>query len=94
MISKPLSNLRREALFNLALLAAVPHTPSWGFSTALVMIICNVLAIAFAKYTVKYPNVGPKLIDDFSVPALVGAACFGHVLGAGAILGLGNLGVL
>jgi photosystem I subunit 10 len=58
------------------------------------MLVANALAIAFAKYTVKYPNVGPKLIDDFSVPALIGAACFGHVLGAGAILGLSNLGVL
>lgn len=94
MISKPLSNLRREALFNLALLAAVPHTPSWGLSTALVMVVCNVLAIAIARYAIKYPNVGPKLIGDLSVPALLAAASFGHILGAGAILGLGNLGVL
>lgn len=81
-------------MFNLALLAAVPHTPSWSLSTALVMLICNALAIAIARYGIKYPNVGPKLIGDFSVPALLAATSFGHLLGTGAILGLGNLGVL
>lgn len=81
-------------MLNLALLATVPHTPSWSLSTGLVMLIANALAIAIAKYTVKYPNVGPKLIGDFSVPALIGATSFGHLLGTGAILGLSNLGVL
>lgn len=63
------------------------------------MLVCNVLAILFAKLTVKNPNVGPSIpalsdITGLSLPALFGAACFGHILGAGVILGLTNTGTL
>jgi photosystem I subunit 10 len=63
------------------------------------MVICNILAIAFAKFTVKYPSVGPalpssNLFGGFGLGGLLGSTAFGHVLGAGVILGLSNLGVL
>lgn len=63
------------------------------------MIACNVVAILLAKLTVKHPNVGPSLpglsdISGLSLPAFIGAACFGHILGAGVILGLTNTGTL
>jgi len=63
------------------------------------MIAANILAIAFGKLTIKYPNVGPatpspSLFGGFGWPAVLGTASFGHLLGAGAILGLANLGVL
>lgn len=63
------------------------------------MILANIVAIAFAKYTIKHPNVGPELpspemFGGFGLPAVIGTTCFGHILGAGAILGLTNLGVL
>jgi photosystem I subunit 10 len=81
-------------LFYPDLLAVVPRTPEWSLTTALIMVIANVIAIAIARFSIKYPNVGPKLIGDFSVPAFIAAACFGHLLGTGAILGLANLGVI
>jgi len=82
-----------------SLLAAVPPTHEWSPSVAIVMIIANVLAIALGKLTIKYPNVGPELpspnlFGGFSLPALLATTSFGHILGAGAILGLTNLGVL
>lgn len=82
-----------------ALLAAVSGTHSWNPSTAIVMVICNILAIALAKFAIKYPNVGPEmpasgLFGGLSVAAVLAAASFGHILGAGAILGLYNIGVL
>lgn len=82
-----------------SLLAAVPYTPEWSPSVAIVMIVCNILAIALGKLTIKYPNVGPELpssnlFGGFGLPALLATTSFGHILGAGAILGLTNLGVL
>ncbi len=81
------------------LLAAVPNTPAWSPTTAIVMIICNILAIAIGKATIQQPNVGPQLpspelFGGLSLGALLGTTAFGHLLGAGAILGLSNLGVI
>ncbi|MGB3137770.1 MAG: photosystem I reaction center subunit PsaK [Nodosilinea sp.] len=83
----------------LPLLAAVPHTPTWGPKVAIVMIICNILAIALGKLTIKYPSAppampSPSLFGGFGLPAVLGTASLGHLIGAGAILGLANLGVL
>lgn len=83
----------------LPILAAVPATLSWSPKVATVMIVCNILAIAFGKFTIKYPNAGPampspNLFGGFGLPAVLGTASLGHLLGAGVILGLANLGAL
>jgi photosystem I subunit 10 len=81
------------------LLATVPNTPTWSPKVAAVMIICNILAIAIGKFTIKYPSADPQmpspsLFGGLGLPAVIGTTSFGHLLGAGAILGLANLGVL
>ncbi len=92
--------LRKRKLAYFSLLAvAAPSTLEWSPKVAIVMIVCNILAIAIGKFTIKYPNEGPampspNLFGGFGLPAVIGTTCFGHVLGAGAILGLANLGVL
>ena len=43
------------------LLAIAPATVSWSPKVALVMILCNVVAIAVGKATIKHPNEGAKL---------------------------------
>jgi photosystem I subunit 10 len=63
------------------------------------MIICNIIAIAFGKYTIKHPSEGPGLpspefFGGMGLPALLGTTSLGHVLGAGAILGLASVGAL
>jgi photosystem I subunit 10 len=83
----------------LPLLAAVPTTLSWSPKVAAVMIISNILAIAFGKFTIKYPSAppampSPALFGGFGLPAVLATASFGHILGAGVILGLANLGAL
>ena len=40
------------------LLAIAPATVSWSPKVALVMILCNVVAIAVGKATIKHPNEG------------------------------------
>lgn len=81
------------------LAAVVPNTLEWSPTVGLIMIICNVLAIAFGKYTIKYPSAGPampsaNMFGGFGFPAVVGTTCFGHILGAGVILGLAYVGAI
>lgn len=81
------------------LLAVTPSTAAWSPTIGAVMIICNIIAIAFAKFTVKYPSVGamppsPNFFGGFSLGTVIGATSFGHILGAGVILGLSGMGVL
>lgn len=86
-------------MFMSTLLAVASRASDWSPSIALIMVACNVLAILFAKFTVKNPKVGPAFpalsdITGLSLAALIGAICFGHILGAGVILGLTNMGTL
>lgn len=81
------------------LLAIAPATVSWSPKVALVMIVCNVIAIAIGKATIKQPNVGAQLpnaamFGGLSHAALLGTTSFGHILGIGAIQGLAARGVL
>ena len=82
-----------------SLLAAVPVTTQWDIRVGLTMIICNIVAIAIGKFTMKNISAGPQLPSDslfggMGLPALLATTSFGHVLGAGVILGLANSGAL
>ena len=86
-------------MLNMPLLAVAERAVDWSPSVGLVMIVCNILAIAIGKLTISKQNVGPGLpasnfFGGMGLGALLGTTAFGHVLGAGAILGLTNLGVL
>jgi photosystem I subunit 10 len=81
----------------------VPHTPEWSPLVGIVMILCNVAAIAIGKYSMSNPSAGPALPNSSSYsaffggmgwPGLLATTSFGHILGFGAILGLANIGVL
>lgn len=79
--------------------AYVPTTVAWNFKVAIVMIVCNIIAIAFGKFTIQNPGSGPSLpspefFGGMGLPALLGTTSLGHVLGAGVILGLANAGAL
>ncbi|HAZ43612.1 MAG TPA: photosystem I reaction center subunit PsaK [Cyanobacteria bacterium UBA11369] len=85
----------------LAVQATVPTTPEWTPTVGLVMILCNLLAIAIGRYAIQNPGVGPDLPADkpalfrkFGIPELLATMSFGHILGAGVILGLSNAGAL
>ena len=86
---------------NLTLLAAayVPTTVEWSPKVAIVMIVCNVIAIAIGKYTMQNTSAGPALpssqyFGGMGLPALLGTTSLGHVIGAGVILGLATVGAL
>ena len=91
------------ALFILyhSVLAAIPHTEPWGLSTALVMIVCNLVAVVIGRFAIANPGTGPDLpvgkpdlFRNFNLPELLATMSFGHILGAGAILGLTNAGAI
>jgi photosystem I subunit 10 len=79
--------------------AVTPTTVSWSPKVAVIMIICNIIAIAFGKYTIQKQNIGPALpspemFGGMGLGALLGTTSFGHILGAGVILGLAYIGAL
>ena len=83
------------------LAAAEPRSVQWSPSVAIVMIACNLFAIAIGYYAIQKRGVGPKLpmelpamFTGFGLPELLATASFGHILGAGMILGLTNAGIL
>ncbi|MDI9406026.1 MAG: photosystem I reaction center subunit PsaK, partial [Chitinophagaceae bacterium] len=81
------------------LLAVAPASITWSPKVALVMVICNVVAIAIGKATIKQPNVGLQLpsaamFGGLSHGAMLGTLSLGHILGMGTILGLASRGVV
>ncbi|MBF2098614.1 MAG: photosystem I reaction center subunit PsaK [Gloeomargaritaceae cyanobacterium C42_A2020_066] len=83
----------------LFLATILPPTFTWSPTVAIIMVICNIVAIAFGKLTMSQPSAGPSLpaanmFGGMGLPALLGTTSFGHLLGCGVILGLANLGVL
>ena len=82
-------------------LAAVARTTEWSPGVGLIMITCNLFAIALGYYAIQKRGVGPGLpvtmpamFTGFGLPELLATMSFGHVLGAGMILGLSNAGLL
>ena len=80
----------------LAAVGTVPHTPNWGLGVAITMVTCNLIAFALGKQFIQIPDAEPAsgTFLGLGLPALLGVTSLGHLLGAGAILGLANLGVL
>ena len=80
-------------------LALTPAVVTWTPKVGLVMILCNVIAIAIGKATIKYPNEGLALPNNsffggFGHCALLATTSLGHIIGIGAIQGLAASGVL
>ena len=85
----------------LAAQATVPSTPAWTPTIGLVMILCNLFAFAIGRFAIQKKGTGPDLpvskpsiLSNFGIPELLATASFGHILGAGVILGLSNAGAL
>ena len=80
-------------------LALTPAAVSWTPKVGLVMVLCNVIAIAIGKATIQKPNEGLALPNNsffggFGHGAMLATTSLGHILGMGAIQGLAAQGVL
>jgi photosystem I subunit 10 len=86
-------------MFSSLLATAIPHTPEWSPMVAIVMIACNVAAIAIGKVAIAQPSAGPTLpnpamFGGMGLPALLATTSFGHILGFGTLRLLESYGVL
>lgn len=80
-----------------SILLAVPTTPSWSPTVAIIMSLCTLIAVVLAPKMIAYPEVGPKfpgLPLPLSLPAFVAATCLGQAIGVGVVLGLTYIGRL
>jgi photosystem I subunit X len=92
-------------LLNNLIIAAIPHTEPWGFNTAFVMIVCNLVAVAILllngylnrRDPISNPtarNGKSALTQQFTLPELLATFSFGHLVGVGMVLGLTNIGTI
>jgi photosystem I subunit 10 len=79
------------------LFAAATAPLEWSPAIGILMIVANIIAITFGKFSIKYPSSEPalpssNLFGGFGLPGLLATTAFGHILGVGIILGLHYLG--
>lgn len=92
----------KNLLYSVLLAAAPARIPDWSPTIGGIMVLCCLFAIAIGRFAIQRKGVGPKLPielpdpfgGEFGIPELLATASFGHILGAGVILGLTNSGVL
>lgn len=78
-----------------------PITVEWNASVAVIMITANLFAIAIGYFAIQNRGTGPALplplpaiFSGFGLPELLATVSFGHLLGAGFVLGLSQAGLL
>ncbi|WP_107669412.1 photosystem I reaction center subunit PsaK [Cyanothece sp. BG0011] len=76
-------------------------TTPWNLSVAMIMITANLFSFILGYFAIQKTGAGPDLPlpqlaskKKFGLPELLATASFGHILGAGIILGLSNAGLL
>lgn len=84
---------------NLFLLAAAPATGGWTPACGIVMIVCNIVAIALGKATMRSPGTGTslpngKFFGGMGWPAFLATTSLGHIFGIGSIVGLTSIGFI
>lgn len=77
------------------LMTVAPSLQNWTIQVGIIMILCNTFAFFIGRYAIQHKGQGPNLPADlpgilqgFGVPELLATTSFGHILGAGMILGL------
>nr|YP_009294475.1 photosystem I subunit X [Asparagopsis taxiformis]AOM65958.1 photosystem I subunit X [Asparagopsis taxiformis] len=83
--------------FNI-LLASTPHTSVWSIQIAIIMIICNLIAIFIGRYAIQVRGLGPSIpifgLEGLGLPELLATTSLGHMIGAGTIIGLSSIGII
>nr|QUE28949.1 PsaK [Madagascaria erythrocladioides] len=80
------------------LISATPHTSNWSIQTAVILAICNLIAISIGRYAIQVRGIGPSIpvsfLEGFGLPELLATTSLGHVIGAGVIIGLNSIGTI
>lgn len=79
-------------------LSALPAGTSWSTQNSVIMLTCNLIAILVGRYAIQVRGLGPSIplygISDFGLSELLATTSLGHILGAGAILGLKSFNLI
>ena len=83
----------------IAVASSFPLSDGWSPTIAIVMILCNVIAIAIGKSTMPNPSVGkslpmPEMFGGMGWPALLATTSLGHIIGILTIVLLDTYGVV
>ncbi len=85
----------------LAMHTMASHTVAWNPNVSIIMITCCLFSVLMGRFAIKNRGVSPSLgsatpsfLQGFGVAEMLGTMSFGHILGAGMILGMGNAGLL
>lgn len=77
------------------LMTIAASDPNWTIQVGIIMVFCNLFAFFVGRYAIqnkgKGPNIPvelPAVMQGFGLPELLATTSFGHILGAGMILGL------
>lgn len=73
-------------------------TNQWSTEISIIMICSNLLAIIIGRYAIQVRGLGPSIpisgIIGFGLTELIATTSLGHIIGAGIILGLHNIGLI
>ncbi|MGK7895757.1 MAG: photosystem I reaction center subunit PsaK [Xenococcus sp. (in: cyanobacteria)] len=83
----------------IATTSSFPLSDGWTPTIGIVMILCNVIAIAFGKATMPNPGVGPALpmpemFGGMGWAGLLATTSLGHIVGILTIVLLDTYGVI
>ena len=71
---------------------------NWSTQNSIIMIICNLIAVLIGRYAIQVRGLGPSIplygISGFGLSELLATTSLGHILGAGAILGLKSINLI
>ena len=75
-----------------AILSSSQNGTEWSTQSSIIMIICNLITILIGRYAIEVRGLGPSIplygISGFGLSELIATTSLGHIIGAGAILGL------
>lgn len=79
-------------------ISVLPSNTNWSIQNSMIMIICNLICIVIGRYAIQVRGLGPSIplygIAGFGLSELLATTSLGHILGAGAILGLNNMNLI
>lgn len=80
------------------LVSVIYNKDLWSIQIAMIMIICNILSVGLGRYAIQIRNTDISIpianVNGFGITELLATTSLGHVIGAGTILGLRNIGLL
>lgn len=83
----------------IAATSSFPLSDGWTPLVGIVMILCNVIAIAIGKSTMPNPSIGqalpmPEMFGGMGWPALLATTSLGHMIGILTIVLLDTYGIV